>query len=111
MEDILTQRFNYASITLYRNYCKLDEKKQNRTTFNDDLDFLDEEDDFFVVKNTSGGFIRNPSIGKIVTIPPKTNNKIRQPHPKIRSEDWSSSCKHNFDNNTNSYLFNDATRL
>jgi hypothetical protein len=75
MEDILTQRFNYASITLYRNYCKLDEKKQNRTTFNDDLDFLDEEDDFFVVKNTSGGFIRNPSIGKIVTIPPKTNNK------------------------------------
>jgi hypothetical protein len=53
----------------------LDEKKQNRTTFNDDLDFLDEEDDFFVVKNTSGGFIRNPSIGKIVTIPPKTNNK------------------------------------
>ena len=75
MEDILTQRFNYASITLLRNYCRLDEKKQNGTTFNDDLDNLDDEDDFFVVKNTSGGFTRNQSMGKIVTIPPKVNNK------------------------------------
>jgi hypothetical protein len=77
MEDILTQKFNYASITLYRNYCRLDEKKQSGTTFNDDLDELDEEDDFLGGRMTvtSGELTRNQSMGKIVTIPPKTNNK------------------------------------
>ena len=77
MEDILTQRFNYASITLYRNYCRLDEKKQSGNTFNDDLDELN-EDNYFLgggITVTSGEFTGNSSVGKIVTIPPKVNNK------------------------------------
>lgn len=40
MEDILTQRINYAVITSYKDYCRLDEKKHTGTTFNEDLEDL-----------------------------------------------------------------------
>ena len=44
MEDILTQRFNYASIVPFKNYCKLSEKKSSSNTFNDDLEVIDGEE-------------------------------------------------------------------
>jgi hypothetical protein len=44
MEDILTQRFNYATIIPFKNYCKLSEKKSSSNTFNDDLEVIDGEE-------------------------------------------------------------------
>jgi hypothetical protein len=46
METILSQRYNYAIITPYKNYSKLTDKKNNMgNTFNFDLDDLKIEDD------------------------------------------------------------------
>lgn len=77
MEEILSQRFNYAVIVPFRNYCRLDEKKSdNGTTFNSDLDDLDEFD--FSSKNiTKIRFgILGPKVGKIISLPKKRGNRI-----------------------------------
>lgn len=74
MENILTQRFNYATIVPYRNYCRLDEKNTNQTTFNDDFDFLD-EDSFELKKGLKMANQYAPSVGRIMTLPEKKGNR------------------------------------
>lgn len=45
MENILTQKFSYAEITPYKNYSQIKERKRLNTTFNVDLDKLDDGDE------------------------------------------------------------------
>ena len=68
--DIIRQRFNYAEITTFRDYCRLDEKKPpNGTTFNDDIEDLDDFE-FPTIQS-----LFKEKKGKIVTFPPKRNNR------------------------------------
>jgi hypothetical protein len=70
MVDILTQKFNYASIVLYRNYSRLDEKQHSSTSFNNSIDELDSEDESPI---SLLGLIKsiNPPVGRVVTLPAK----------------------------------------
>jgi hypothetical protein len=84
MEEILSQRFNYAQIVPYRNYCRLDEKNPqfNGTTFNSDLDDLDLDLDSTDItdKKISGHnwgrfSIETQRIGRIMSLPQKRGNR------------------------------------
>jgi hypothetical protein len=75
MEDILRERFQYATITPFKDYCRLDEKKELSKSINDDLDRLDIDWD------TPKGKINNilntiRPVGKIVSLPEKKNKKV-----------------------------------
>lgn len=75
MEDILRERFQYATITPFKDYCRLDEKKELSKSINDDLDRLDIDWD------TPKGKINNilntiRPIGKIVSLPEKKKKKV-----------------------------------
>jgi hypothetical protein len=75
MIDILTQKFNYASIIPYKNYCRLSDRKKLQKNFNDNLDLLSEEDeDVFTIKNYAHE-TNNKSTGKIFTLPTKKKKK------------------------------------
>lgn len=79
MEEILSQRFNYAIIEPYRNYCRLDEKKPgyNGTTFNSDLDELDFSFGEKKPWNQFGKLSLNPPrVGKLISLPKKRGNRI-----------------------------------
>ena len=43
METIITQRFQYATITPFRNYCRISDNKHSANTFNDDIDDLTDQ--------------------------------------------------------------------
>lgn len=78
MEDIITERFNYATITPLKDYCRLDEKKKLSASMTDGLDGL--EDDFSrkTIKSTLGwDFFESPKItGRIVTLPKKNKKRV-----------------------------------
>ena len=42
MEDIITQKFNYATITLFKDYSKLIDKKKSLNSVSTNLDLFDE---------------------------------------------------------------------
>jgi hypothetical protein len=44
MENIITERFQYARITPFKDYCRLDEKKRLTNSINDNLENLDSWD-------------------------------------------------------------------
>jgi hypothetical protein len=72
MGDILRQRFRYAEITMYKDYCSLGEKKSfNGTTFNDDLDSLDD----FELGGSSWESIYKPKVGRIITLPTRRDKR------------------------------------
>ena len=75
MEDILTERFQYATITPFKDYCRLDEKKELSKSMNDDLDKLDFDWD---VPNKKLESLLNSlkPVGKIVSLPEKKNKKV-----------------------------------
>jgi hypothetical protein len=70
MEDILTQRFHYATIIPYKDYSRLRDKNPNLTTFNDSLDRLDGLNEIFLEEN------RHSNIkGTIFSLPEKRGKK------------------------------------
>jgi hypothetical protein len=86
MEDLLTQRINYAEIIPYRNYCRLDEKKSdNLGVFNNSLDSLD--DDVFesviskVTRIINGGgnkfehILDKKKVGRVAALPEKKGKR------------------------------------
>jgi hypothetical protein len=75
MEDILTERFQYATITPFKDYCRLDEKKELSRSMNDDLDKLDFDWD---VPNKKLENLLNSlkPVGKIVSLPEKKKKKV-----------------------------------
>jgi hypothetical protein len=73
MGDIIRQRFRYAEITTYKDYCTLSEKKPyNGTTFNNDLDELEDLDE---ISFMSWATPNKPKIGRIVTLPKKRDKR------------------------------------
>jgi hypothetical protein len=76
MVDILTQKFTYAMITPFRDYCRISEDKKLKSQFNDSLDLLDEEDiDLFSLKSLARELKKETS-GKIFTLPQKKKRKV-----------------------------------
>ncbi len=75
MEDILTERFQYATITPFKDYCRLDEKKELSKSMNDDLDSLDFDWDTPKTKINQLLNTLKP-VGKIVSLPEKKKKKI-----------------------------------
>ncbi len=76
MEDIITQKFNYAIITPYKDYCKLSDRKKSQKTFTDDLDLFEEEDnDVFLMKSHMRD-MSNKQTGKIFTLPTKNKKRV-----------------------------------
>ena len=76
MVDILTQRFSYASITPFKDYCHISDRKKLTNQFNDLLDLLDEEDsDLFKLKLMSKELQTNKKTGKIYSLPQKKKTK------------------------------------
>ena len=41
MEEILTERFNFATITHYKDYCRISDKRKYQDAMNGEIDFLD----------------------------------------------------------------------
>jgi hypothetical protein len=76
MKDIITQKFNYAVITPYKDYCKLSDRKRLEKTFTDNLDLFDEEDnDVFLMKSHMKDMSKKQT-GKIFTLPIKKKKKL-----------------------------------
>ncbi len=65
MEKILVQRMNFAKISLFKDYCKIDEGK-GRNTFSDNLDFFSYSHDPLDRRN---------NLGIIVELPQKQGNR------------------------------------
>lgn len=75
MEDILRERFQYATITPFKDYCRLDEKKVLSKSMNDDLDSLDIDWETPKTKINRLVNILRP-VGKIVSLPEKKKKKV-----------------------------------
>jgi hypothetical protein len=76
MVDILTQKFTYATITLYKDYCKLSDRRNHINKINDSLDILDEDDhDIFTIKSVIRSE-NHPKTGKIFCLPEKKKKKL-----------------------------------
>ncbi len=77
MIDILTQKFSYALITPFKDYCLLSDEKRLKRQFNDSLDLLDEEEDveLFSIKAITRELNLDKK-GKIFTLPKKKKKKV-----------------------------------
>jgi len=81
MEDILTQRFNYATITVFKDYSKLTDKKKSLNSMAVDLDVFDGDEDEskeITPINKFNVFFEDynkPKIGRIVEFPEKMGNR------------------------------------
>lgn len=78
MEDIITQKFSFASIIPLKNYCRLDERKNLSHIMTDGLDELHSEDFdvFSLVPSSDPNRTKKPKTGKIVSLPEKNKRKI-----------------------------------
>lgn len=72
MEDIITQKFSYASITPFKDYCRLDEKKLLTNVMRDNLDDVDDVDSFFKPFRE----LFKPNVGKVVSLPEKNKRRV-----------------------------------
>ena len=81
MEDILTQRFNYATITVFKDYCKISDKKKSLNSKSVDLDVFDDEEEKIQVTKPINEFniffedFNKPKIGRIVEFPEKMGKR------------------------------------
>lgn len=75
MEDILTQRFTYATITLYKDYSKISDKKKSLNSKSMDLDSFDDDDDIVKKLNTFFDDSRYPKVGRIVEFSQKMGKR------------------------------------
>lgn len=112
MEDIITQRFSFATIKTFKNYSKLVDKKKSQRFIEDNLPLLiddeDEEDDLFPEFKV---FSVNPTIkpiGKLYSLPNKktkpgsvfyftTNEEITERFnltPTNKTSEWFTSKEH-----------------
>ena len=78
MEDIITQKFSFASIVPLKNYCRLDERKNLTRIMNDGLDDLhsDDFDVFSLDSKVATSRLNKSKKGKIVSLPEKNKRKI-----------------------------------
>ena len=81
MEDILTQRFNYATITVFKDYSKISDKKKSLNSKSVDLDVFDDEEEKIQVTKPINEFniffedFNKPKIGRIVEFPEKMGKR------------------------------------
>ena len=82
MKDLITQRINYAEIRPYRDYCRLDEKKDdNHGIFNNSLDYLDDAtfgsstESAIKFGDYRSSEDKKKKVGRIVELPPKRGNR------------------------------------
>lgn len=76
MEEIITEKFQYATITPFKDYCRLDEKKRLLNSQNEELDFLD-GDTFSRWEGGNFDIIETPKkIGQLVSLPEKKKKKV-----------------------------------
>jgi hypothetical protein len=75
MEDILRERFQYATIIPFKDYCRLDEKKELINSLNDDLDCLDGWDTPTTTRIENMIKTFKPK-GRIVSLPEKKKKKV-----------------------------------
>lgn len=75
MEDILVQKFTYASITPFKDYCLIPEKNRYTHLQTDKLDYLDDDDnDVLKIKNMFSD--PKEKIGKIFSFPSKKKKRV-----------------------------------
>lgn len=79
MEDILRERFQYATITPFKDYCRLDEKKELINSLNDDLDNLISDWEIGSpekIRSLSDSLKSVKPLGIIVSLPEKKKKKV-----------------------------------
>ena len=79
MEEIITQKFTYATITVFKDYCKLIDKEKSLSSIGVDLDSLDGDDDVFestvrLMKFTIDD-LRRPTVGRTTEFPEKVGKR------------------------------------
>jgi len=78
MEEIITQRFTYATITVYKDYCKIIDKKNSLSSINVDLDSFDFGDEFEKTKRLIKFTIddlRRPTVGRTIEFPERVGKR------------------------------------
>jgi len=81
MEDIITQKFSYATITVFKDYSKIDDKKKSLNSMSVNLDDFDGDDEETIFEKRKQQIkflvedLRKPSVGRIVEFPEKMGNK------------------------------------
>jgi hypothetical protein len=76
MEDILVQKITYATITPFKDYCLIPEKKKYVNLLSDKLDYLDDDDsDIFKIRQLFHVEPRE-KIGRIFSFPIKKKKKL-----------------------------------
>jgi hypothetical protein len=79
MEEIITQKFTYATITVFKDYCKLIDKEKSLSSMGVDLDSLDGEDDVFQSTKRLMKFtiddLRRPTVGRTTEFPEKVGKR------------------------------------
>jgi hypothetical protein len=80
MEEIINQKFTYATITVFKDYCKIIDKKESLSSMGVDLDSLDDGDDEIfesaksLIKFTIGD-MRRPTFGRTTEFPEKVGKR------------------------------------
>jgi hypothetical protein len=80
MEEIINQKFTYATITVFKDYCKIIDKKESLSSMGVDLDSLDDgDDDIFesaksLIKFTIDD-MRRPTVGRTTEFPEKVGKR------------------------------------
>lgn len=78
MEEIITQKFTYATITVYKDYCKIIDKKKSLSSINADLDSFDFGDEFEKTKRLiklTIDDLRRPTVGRIIEFPERVGKR------------------------------------
>ena len=79
MEEIISQKFTYATITVFKDYCKLIDKEKSLSSMGVDLDSLDGEDDVFQSTKRLMKFtiddLRRPTVGRTTEFPEKVGKR------------------------------------
>lgn len=92
MEDILVERFSWAQIETYKDYCNINDKVRLKRVFNDDLDlYVEEDEDGWVIKPSIkkedlSKRTSNKFKGKIISLPQKKHKK-QKTHYAYTTED------------------------
>lgn len=80
MEEIITQKFTYATITLFKDYCKFSDKKKSINSIGVNLDIFDGDEEEIGLRriNSLSNLVDNlkkPKVGRVVEFPQKMGNR------------------------------------